>query len=224
MLMRSLCRALLCAGVVFSTLAANRDPAQWAKEIQAFEARDRTNPPPKGGVLFIGSSSIRLWTNLAEAFPNLRIVQRGFGGSHMPDSTAYAERIIFPYEPGTIVVYAGENDIARGDSPREVFEAFKQFVAKVRTRLPKTKIYFISIKPAPVRWHLSPQEREANRLIQKYCRWHRGLEFINIWNALLNENGQPEPTLYQPDNLHLNQKGYALWKEIIGAALEQKKG
>src|ERR1043165_5569213 len=146
--------AILFAFLLLRVGAANRDPAQWENEIQAFQAADRTNPPPQRAVLFVGSSSIRLWTNLAESFPQLTTIRRGFGGSHIPDSTAFADRIIIPNHPSKLVLYAGENDIARGDSPDEVLDAFHAFVEKIHRALPQTQIYFISIKPAPVRWHL----------------------------------------------------------------------
>lgn len=211
------CGAACC--VFLSTAAENRDPAQWEKEIQSFERQDHTNPPPQGAVLFIGSSSIRFWTNLSEAFPQITTVRRGFGGSHLPDATAFAERIIFPYKPSKIVLYEGENDIARGDSPREVFDNFRTFVQKVRTELPSTPIYFISIKPAPVRWRFAAQEKEANQLIRSYCERDASLHFIDLWPALLPPGGQPDPSLYRADRLHHNAKGYEIWRRVIGMAL-----
>ncbi len=210
----------LAALFSFALHAANRDSAQFENEIRAFEASDRTNPPPKDAVLFVGSSSIRFWTNLAESFPQFTTIRRGFGGSHIPDATAFADRIIIPYRPSKIVLYAGENDIARGDSPEETFEAFKTFVSKIHSSLPKTPIYFISIKPSPIRWHLSPQERRANELIRRYCARHKDLKFINIWPATLDKDAQPDPAFYKPDNLHLNNAGYQRWVPIIARALE----
>jgi len=215
-LFRALCLAALLSCALH---AANRDPAQFENEIRAFEASDRTNPPPKDAVLFVGSSSIRLWTNLAESFPQLTTIRRGFGGSHLPDSTAFADRIIIPHKPAKIVLYAGENDIARGDSPEETFDAYKKFITKIHTALPHTPIYYIAIKPAPIRWHLSPQERQANDLIRRYCAHHKNLKFINIWPATLNKDAQPDPDLYKPDQLHLNDAGYQRWIPIIAHAL-----
>jgi lysophospholipase L1-like esterase len=200
--------------------AENRDSAQFEKEIRAFEAMDRTNPPPPNAVLFVGSSSIRFWTNLAQSFPQLTTIRRGFGGSHIPDCTAFADRIIIPYHPAKIVLYAGDNDIARGDSPEEVFSAFQRFVAKVHGALPATTIYFIAIKPAPIRWHLSPQQQKANELIRRYCAHHKNLEFIDVWLATLASNGQPDSSLYKPDGLHMNERGYGRWVPIITKALK----
>lgn len=200
--------------------AAAPDPAKWEKDIAAFEVMDRTNPPPKGAVLFVGSSTIRFWTNLASDFPDLKTVRRGFGGAFVPDVTYFADRIIIPYKPSKIVVYAGDNDIGGGRSPEQVYNDFRALVKKVRAGLPKAKIYFLAIKPSPSRWHLSPQSTEANRLIRRYCRTHRNTEFIDIWTPVLADDGRPNPALFEKDNLHVNKQGYARWTKIIQEALK----
>ncbi|MGZ8920437.1 MAG: SGNH/GDSL hydrolase family protein [Limisphaerales bacterium] len=214
------CRLLLSAWAVVGGLhAAELNPARWEKEIAAFEAMDRTNSTPKGAVLFVGSSSIRLWKNIAADFPDLTIISRGFGGSHIPDTTHFADRIILPYEPSKIVLYAGDNDIARGHSPQRVLRDFRDLVEKVHTKLPKTKIYFLAIKPSPSRWHLSPQSAEANQMIKGYCRFRPKLEYIDVWTPLMKD-GQPDPSLFEKDRLHLNGDGYARWKTVIQRALK----
>ena len=200
--------------------AADLNPQRWEKEIAAFEAADRTNPPPKGAVLFIGSSSIRYWTNLAEAFPNMKVINRGFGGSHLPDSTHFADRIIFPYEPSRIVLYGGDNDLSKGRTPEQIMSDFKEFVATVHKKLPDTKIYYLAVKPSPSRWYLSPQAKQTNKLIRRYSRFNRKVEFIDVWTPLLQRNGRPDPTLYERDRLHINQRGYELWTPVIREALE----
>lgn len=210
--------ALLCFFIVHLR-AAERNSARWEKDIAAFEAADRTNPPPKGAVLFVGSSSIRFWTNLAQDFPHLKLINRGFGGSDIPDSTHFADRIIFPYEPSKIVLYAGDNDIARGVSPEKVLYDFKEFVEKVRTRLPNTKVYFLAIKPSPSRWYLSPQAKKANRLVKRYARFRPKVEFIDVWSPLIKD-GRPEPALYEKDRLHLNRAGYERWIPVVREALK----
>jgi lysophospholipase L1-like esterase len=198
---------------------AELDPKRWEKDIAAFEAMDRKNPPEKGGVVFVGSSSIRFWTNIAQDFPNLKVISRGFGGSHLPDTTYFADRIIFPYEPSKIVLYAGDNDIARGRSAEQVAADFHELVRKVHTQLPKTKIYYLAIKPSPSRWHLSPQAREANRLIRKYCWFRPKVEFIDVWTPLIKD-GKPDPALFEKDRLHINREGYARWTKVVQEALE----
>jgi lysophospholipase L1-like esterase len=211
--------ALAAITVSMMVSAAEPDFARWEKEISAFESRDRTNPPPKGAVLFVGSSSIRMWTNLAADFPNLQVINRGFGGSVIADTTHFADRIIFPYKPEKIVLYAGDNDIARGYSPERVLEDFQTLVGKIHAELPKAKIYFLAIKPSPSRWHLSPQSAEANRLVKKYCRFKPKLEYIDVWTPLMTD-GQPDPAFFLKDRLHLNRAGYEKWAKVVRAALK----
>jgi lysophospholipase L1-like esterase len=199
--------------------ASEPTASPFEKEIRAFEAADRTNPPPTEAVLFVGSSSIRFWTNLSESFPQMTTIRRGFGGSTFPDLLYYCDRVVLPYRPAKIVVYEGDNDIARGDSPEQVFAGFREFVTKVRAAQPGARIYFLAIKPSPSRWHLSPQQREANRLIERYCARHKNLKFVNIWPATLNGEGKPDPKFYKADQLHLNNDGYSRWVPIISRAL-----
>jgi hypothetical protein len=152
---------------------ATRPDAPFAAEIRKFEEADAASPPAPGGVLFVGSSSIRLWTTLADDFPGVPVINRGFGGSRIAHSTRYADRIVIPYKPRTIVFYAGDNDLAGGLSPEQVLADYKAFVATVRAALPETRILFISIKPSTARWKLVEQIREANRLVRAVQRGRR---------------------------------------------------
>lgn len=211
---------LLMVSVVPAFLhSADLNPKRWEKDIAAFEASDRTNPPPKGAVLFVGSSSIRYWKDLEKDFSEYQVINRGFGGSHIPDSTHFAERIIFPYEPSKIVLYAGDNDISRGISPEQAFADFRAFVEKVHSKLPDTRIYYLAIKPSPSRWYLSPQSEKTNRLIQRYARFRPKIEYIDVWTPLLKD-GRPDPALFEKDRLHINRKGYELWAEVVREAIE----
>ena len=190
------------------------------KDILAFEASDKTNPPPKNAVLFIGSSSIRMWKTLAKDFPDYRVINRGLGGSQISDSIYFADRIVIPYEPRTIVFYAGGNDINAKKTPETVFNDFKTFVAKVRGKLPATKIVYISVAPNPARWAQIEQVRAANTLIRDYAAKEAGLSFIDVHPHMLGEDGQPKPDIYLADNLHMNEKGYAIWKQVVGKHLK----
>jgi lysophospholipase L1-like esterase len=201
------------------TLLATNLP--FAKDINAFTQGDLTNPPPKNAILFIGSSSIRLWKSLAQDFPRHRVINRGFGGSQIIDSVNYADRIVLPYRPKRIVMYAGGNDINAGKSPRQIFADFQAFVRKVHAALPKTEIAYISIAPNPARWAQVDKVREANALISDYTRQQRGLSFINVFPHMLGPDGMPLPDIYVADRLHMNAKGYELWKRIVGAHLDQ---
>ena len=190
------------------------------KEILAFEASDKTNPPPKDAALFIGSSSIRLWKSLAADFPAHKVINRGFGGSHISDSVRNAERIAIPYHPRLIVFYAGGNDIHGGKSPERVFADYKAFVAKIHAALPKTRIAYISIAGNPSRWAEVQRVKEANGRIEAHTKTDPRLQFINVFPRMLGDDGQPRPEIFVEDRLHMNERGYQLWKEIVGPYLD----
>ena len=189
-------------------------PETWEPAIKKFEANDRQHPPEKGAVLFIGSSSIRMWENLAEDFPDVKVVNRGFGGSQIADSTHYAGRIIVPYRPRMIVLYAGDNDLANGKSADQVSDEFKEFVDRVRKELPSVKIAFISIKPSPARWPLVKQMQSANEKIRTYVGTHKGLFYIDVFAPMLRD-GDVRKELFGEDGLHMNRAGYKLWSSIV---------
>jgi lysophospholipase L1-like esterase len=186
------------------------DFGKWEKEIAAFEQMDRAQPPPKGAILFVGSSTIRRWTTLARDFPGQRVINRGFGGSEIVDSTHFAERIIFPYEPRAIFFRAGGNDLWAGKSPEQVFADFQEFVARVRTKLPETDIVFISWSPTPARWKQADKEKKLNALVEQYTHQAPHLKYIDTWSMVLGSNGQPRADLFGPDKLHFNAEGYQL--------------
>lgn len=190
-------------------------PAQWEQEIQAFEASDRTNPPPKGGILFVGSSSIRLWKTLARDFAAYPVINRGFGGSEIADCVYFAERIVFPHEPRMVVMFAGGNDLHRGKTPEQVADDFSAFVTKVRARLPAVRIAYISVTPTPARWEELEKIRTLNRLIEQGCNKNAALAFINLFPHLLGEDGLPRPEIFQEDRLHMNVKGYEIWTRTV---------
>jgi GDSL-like lipase/acylhydrolase family protein len=187
----------------------------FADEIAAFEASDRINPPVKGGVLFVGSSSIRLWPHLAADFPGANVVQRGFGGSELWQVVNYAPRIVLPYCPARIVLYAGDNDIAAGRSPEQVLADYKNFVALVHRALPKTRIAFVSIKPSGSRWALVDKMRRANELVREYSSSDPKLVYIDTFTLMLGTGGAPQPDLYAADSLHLSTRGYDVWRKRL---------
>jgi lysophospholipase L1-like esterase len=187
----------------------------WEKEISAFEAHDRTNPPPTNAVLFIGSSTIRLWTTLAADFPNQQVINRGFGGSEVVDSTHFADRILFPYAPRTIFFRAGGNDIAAGRAPELVFEDFKAFVAEVHAKLPDADIYFISWNPTPSRWQNRDKEASYNNSVKACAQQTPHLIYIETADMVLGPDGQPRPELFRNDKLHFSPAGYKLLVERV---------
>jgi lysophospholipase L1-like esterase len=195
-------------------------PARWETAIRAFEAADRTQPPPSNAIEFLGSSSIRLWTNAPAQFPGHRIFNRGFGGSHLSDAVAFVDRIVIPYRPKLIVLYAGDNDLAAGKSPERVFADFQAFVQRVRRALPETRIAFIAIKPCPAREKNLEAVRTANRLIQEFTAGDPKLAFLDVFTPSLTAEGRPRAELYRRDGLHPNAAGYKLWAGIVKPFLD----
>ena len=188
-------------------------------EILAFEAADKKNPPAPGGVMFVGSSSIRFWTTLAQDFPELPVLNRGFGGSEIADSIRYADRIVIPYKPRLVVLYAGTNDLNGGKSPVQVLKDFRAFVGKIHAALPDTRIAYISINPSVARWKQEANILEANRLIQKFIQETASktlkLTYLDSHARLLSAEGKPQPDILRPDGLHLNARGYMEWTAIL---------
>jgi|GEM_PF-225103 len=191
-------------------------------DIERFEAEDYKKAPAKGGIVFVGSSSIVRWKTLKEDFPGLNVLNRGFGGSEVADSVRYAQRIVTPYEPRMVVFYAGTNDIANGKTGEKVFGDYRAFVAKVREKLPSVPIAYISIAPSPSRQAKWDQFRKANSLIKDFSASEKGLAFIDIFPLMLDEKGGPRPELFVEDQLHMNPKGYAIWKKAVAPFLTRE--
>ncbi len=188
---------------------------QWEATMREFEETDRHDPPPERAVLFIGSSSIRGWHTVDDDFPDHRVINRGFGGSRIADSVHYADRIVIPYRPAKIIFYAGENDLTAGTTPAGVAADFRRFVARVHAELPETEIAFISMKPSPSRRHLIEAEREGNRMIRGFTGDNEALSYIDVFEAMLDSDGEPRGELFVDDRLHMNERGYRLWTERV---------
>ena len=186
------------------------DFGKWEKEISAYEASDRTNPPPQGALLFIGSSTIRLWTTLAQDLPRHQVINRGFGGSQIVDSTHFAERIIFPYKPKMVLLRAGGNDLWAGKSAEQVFADFKDFVTKVHSKLPETEIVFISLSPSIARWKQADAEKALNQMVESFARTRPRVKYLETYSLPLDTEGKPRPELFVKDQLHFGPEGYKL--------------
>ena len=188
----------------------NHNFAVWEKAISAFEHMDATNPPPKGAIEFVGSSTIARWKTLAQDFAGQPVFNRGFGGSEIVDSTHFADRIIFPYSPRKIFFRAGGNDLANGKSPEQVFADYQEFVALVHAKLPETQIFFISWNPTPLRWKQHEAEKALNTLVADFIRDKPYLKYIEAYDLPLDARGRPRPELFVWDHLHFNAAGYQL--------------
>ena len=189
-------------------------PDRFEKDIAAFEERDKAAPPPKGEIVFIGSSTIRLW-DTAAAFPDLKIINRGFGGSWLADAVRYAERIVIPYEPRLVVVYAGDNDIAQGWTSEQVTMEFEKFVRAVHAKLPRTRILFVGIKPSILRWTYDRRMDMANDLIRAMAEKDDRLGFVDLGAVMLGWDEKPRPELFVADGLHMTPEGYRIWNAVI---------
>ena len=214
--------AIVLAFLALSTPLLAAEPAdKWEKAIADFEAQDRQSPPPKNAILFVGSSSIRLW-DLNKSFPDLPAINRGFGGSQMSDVVRYASRIVTPYKPRAIVLYEGDNDLANGRKPEEVAADFDAFLKLVRADLPETPMIVIGCKPSPKRWALIDQQRTTNRLLAERCTADGHCTFLDVEKPMLGDDGQPRADLFVEDKLHLNDKGYELWTKLLEPLLNAK--
>ena len=193
-----------------------QDPAFFADEIAAFGALDASAPPPDAPIVFVGSSSIRLWTALTADMAPLPVLNRGFGGSQLPHLIHYVDETVARYLPRAVVVYAGDNDLdpSTGKSAGDVARDFGTLVATIHAYAPGAHIYFLSIKPSPRRWTRWPEMKRANELIEAQCASDPRLSFVDVATPLL-ENGQPRAELFRFDGLHLNELGYLEWKRAL---------
>jgi lysophospholipase L1-like esterase len=201
----------LCISLVLS--AQHR--AFWP-EIKAFKTADSLHAPPQNAILFVGSSSIRMWKNLESDFQGHTVINRGFGGSSLPHVIEYADDIIIPYHPSKIVIYCGDNDFMDNTVTSEiVVDRFKKLFALLRKEIPRAEILYISIKPSPSRSRLMPKMAEANAAISEFLKSKPNAVFINVWDAMLDRNGEPRKELFRNDMLHMNDSGYAIWRKAV---------
>jgi lysophospholipase L1-like esterase len=210
-----------CALAADAEGTANPDPVRFESEIAAFEDWDRQNSFPPGAVLFVGSSSIRMWAT-AESFPDLPVINRGFGGSHISDVNYFAKRIALKYSPRLIVFYAGDNDIESGKSPQQVSGDFQAFAKLVHDSLPETRIVYLPIKPSIARWPKWSQMQAVNSSVAQLSQSGERIIYVDTSTPMLGDDGKPRAELFLDDGLHLNAKGYALWSETLGPALHRE--
>lgn len=191
----------------------------WTVDMARFAAEDAARPPAPGQVVFTGSSSMRLWPDLARDFPGVAILNRGFGGSQIRDAYWHADQVALRYRPRQVLLYAGDNDIDAGRTPAQVLADVQTLVARLRAEQPGLRIGYVSIKPSPLRLAQWPRQREANALVRDWAGGQAGIDYIDIATPMLGANGRPDPGLFVEDGLHLNARGYALWRTVIAPFL-----
>jgi lysophospholipase L1-like esterase len=225
MLTRHAFMTLSMAAILLSASNASQaqNPAlheRFEKKVQEYEAADRASPPPKGAILFAGDSQFYRWTTIHEDLPGYTLINRGIDSFQFPDLLRYLDRIVLPYEPRLIVLHVGGNDIHNGRTPAEVLGDFQAFVARVKARLPETRIVYSSITPGPGRWDEAPQRKKCNRALQEYIATQPGAGFVDLWSAMLSPDGQPREELWVEDRVHPNHAGYLirvnLTKPLLG--------
>ena len=214
--MKNLSKFLMLLLALTSTLFFSQKH-EYFDDIQNFKKLNTENPPQKDAILFLGSSSFTRWTDVAQYFPDKVIINRAFGGSRLVDLNYYTEDLLNPYSPKQIVIYCGENDIVYKDKPNaeEVFKRFKQFYNTVRTQFPKANIAYVSIKYSPSREQFWPIMKKANKKIKCFLQWKKNANFIEINNAMKDENGNVRKDIFVEDMLHLNSDGYKIWTKVM---------
>ncbi len=187
---------------------------KWATSIQGFEKQDQDKPVASGGILFLGSSSIRMW-NLGKFFPGMPVLNRGFGGSEIADSIYYFDRVVVPYAPAAIVFYAGDNDVAHGKTAEQVTKDYTIFAGKVHEIFPEARLLYVPIKPSIARWNLYPEMKKANEAIKAHCESDEREIFIDIEAKMLDAKGKPRKELLLKDGLHMTDAGYQIWADLV---------
>lgn len=210
---------LIGLAVLMAVFVPRQPKPDWEPAIRAFEAQDRRQRPQPGQVVFVGSSSIRFWHTLTADMAPVSVLNRGFGGARLCDMLRYSDRIILPYQPRAVVIYAGENDLASWWAwSGLVVDRFQRLVAHLRQRDPTLPILVLAMKPSPRFAARLKRQQEANRQLRAYCEATPGLFFVDVASPLLGADGQPRPELFR-DGLHLNAAGYRLWRERVQPAL-----
>lgn len=194
---------------------------RFEQEIQQFEVTDKQKMPPEGAVLFTGSSSIRLWQELEKDFEPVPVINRGFGGSTLPEVIHYAERAVFKYKPSLIVLYCGENDIAEGDAPPVVFQHFKKFIGETEKNLEGTPVIFISAKPSPSHWNQWREMQQFNSMVKQFAENRPNLRYVEVSGVMMGKDGQPDPAIFTEDKLHMNRQGYERWLKVLKPVVQE---
>ncbi|MDB5025048.1 MAG: hypothetical protein JWP78_2803 [Mucilaginibacter sp.] len=209
--------ALLIIAFTFGAKVFAQSGFPFDNEIRDFKHRDSLNFPKRNGILFIGSSSIRKWTDLEQRFPGKPIIRRGVGGCELSQLVKYyTPYILFPYHPRKIFIYAGENDIAANETADSVFANFKVLWSMIRKNLPGAKIYFISIKASPSRMQFHTEFDKANELIKNYLAGKPKSLYIDVNTVIYKrETAMPDSSLFEHDYLHLNTSGYDRWQKVL---------
>ncbi|MBT8322447.1 MAG: G-D-S-L family lipolytic protein [Eudoraea sp.] len=198
-----------------STISWSQDPARFQEEIADITTRyDSLYDKSKATIVFTGSSSIRTWEDLQKVYPDYQVVNSGFGGSHASDLLAYADELILRFDPLKVFIYEGDNDLAERKRPRKIIKDLQSILEKIWMENPRTEVVLIAAKPSLSRWHLRRKFQRFNRKTERMASKHPSLAFADVWSVML-EGEKINKDLFIEDGLHMNQKGYDIWKQVL---------
>jgi lysophospholipase L1-like esterase len=213
---------ILTCILIFSGILINaQDELKWNSQVKALMAIEHSFPDGEEIVVLSGSSSALMWKDIGDYYPNNNIINNGFGGSQMHELLFFVEELIIDYKPYKIFIYEGDNDISSGKSKEEIIESTKKVISEIRKSLPEAEIYFISPKPSLVRWNLKAQYLELNVAMKALCDNENLVDFIDVWDPMLDKDGEPIKEIFIEDGLHMNQKGYDIWAEQVRPFMEK---
>ena len=214
---------LLSVSVLFTnTILFSQEVSRYQNDIQTIKQYDKIYAPPKNPIVFVGSSSFRLWSDLERTFANYHVLNRGIGGAVIQDISNHIDDLITPYKPRQVFIYVGENDVANQATSEAVLNNTKKLLTEIRERLPNVPIVYVAMKPSPSREKFLPIVIKANQLIQDYIATQKKMTFIDVFSPMLTREGKPKPELFLADQLHMNQSGYAIWIKDIKPHLLKK--
>ncbi len=209
------------SGLMLGFLSANaQDPNRFKDDVGKLFKTEYNFPTNKKLAVFAGSSSIRMWKDVAERFPEYNVINNGFGGSQFSDLVYFYNELITAQKPDILFIYEGDNDIADNKKPNKILKEAKFLVGKIQKDLPQTQVVFIAPKPSIARKNLKKEYIKLNKKLAKYCNKTEGLEFADVWKIMLDENGNVYEDIFIDDGLHMNKKGYDLWEKVIGEFLK----
>ena len=201
-------------------LAQEQGPERWEEAIQKFEKQDSLHPVSPGSNLFVGSSSIAIWQDIANYFPDHQVLNRGFGGSQFSDLLYYVDRVVYPYKPAKIFIYEGDNDLAAGDTPQQIMKEAKKLRKMIKKELGNTPVVFISPKPSMARWDMKDQYEALNKMLKEYTEKTEDTQYADVWTPALDEDGVVFNHIFKGDSLHMNGEGYKIWQKSLEPYLE----
>lgn len=193
---------------------SSQDPNRFRQEVDKLIATNQSVSREKL-IMFTGSSSIKMWNNLKESFPKHNVVNMGFGGSDMSELLYFTDELITPFAPKQVFIYEGDNDIAKGKKADEILASADSIVDKIRQKLPDVPLVFISAKPSVRRWELRTEYQDYNKALKAWTQKQKNVRFADVWTPMLKKDGNVRDDLFLEDKLHMNEKGYQIWQQVL---------